>query len=196
VTRKNLFAALACALLVLSMLGCGTTNNLKSIQLTATFINGTATSSQTGTVTLQGQGATIQLMATGTYTGGKTQDLTKKVTYTVIVDPNNNADGNGGVLLPPCTPPSCPVPAAPPYTSGTLEYNNTGLLTAVDPAECTWVNSSVDPSTTPSWSYVGSYVVTATFNGITSQPFFVPMGSAAGITSDSNPTGACGPPAS
>ena len=34
VKRKTLFAALACALLVFSMLGCGTTNHLQSITLT------------------------------------------------------------------------------------------------------------------------------------------------------------------
>ena len=33
--RKTLFAALACALLVFSMLGCGTTNHLQSITLSA-----------------------------------------------------------------------------------------------------------------------------------------------------------------
>src|SRR6266481_10026422 len=33
VKRKTLFAALACALLAFSMLGCGTTNHLQSVQL-------------------------------------------------------------------------------------------------------------------------------------------------------------------
>jgi len=193
VNCKSLLAAFVCVLLVLSMLGCGQTNDLQSIQLKASMINGTPTSSQSGTVTLQGAGSTIQLQAVGAYTDAKTMDLTHKVTYTVIVDPNHQSDGAGGVLLPPCQAPNCPNPSTPPYTSGTVEYNDTGLITAVEPAKCTWVNSAVDPATTPAWSYVGAYVVTATFQGITSQPFYVPVGSAAGITSDSNPTGACGP---
>jgi hypothetical protein len=166
---------------------------LKSIQLTATNFNGVPISTQSGFVNLQGQGSTIQLAATGTYSGGTSQDLTKKVTYNVVVDPNNSSDGNGGTLLPPCQSPTCPAGTSPNFTSGTLEYSSTGLLTAVDPAQCTWVNSSVAPSTTPSWSYVGDYMVTATFDGVTSQPFFVPIGSAVGVTSVSNTSGACGP---
>jgi hypothetical protein len=193
VNRKTLFAALVCALLVFSMLGCGSTNQLKSIQLTASLINGLAPTEQTGIATLSGYGATIQLQATGTYSGSTTKDLTKKVTYTVIVDPNYNSDGAGGVLLPPCQAPSCPVPSVPPFTSGTLEYSPTGLITAVDPAECTWVNSAVDPATTPAWSYVGDYVVTASYDGVTSQPFYIPIGSAVGVVSDSNKSGNCGP---
>jgi len=193
VNRKTLFASLACALLTLGLLGCGTTNSLQSITLGASFINGVPTTSQAGVVTLEGNGGTIQLQAIGKYTSGKTDDLSNRVTYTVIVDPNTDSDGAGGVLLPPCQAPSCPVPSAPPYTSGTVEYSPTGLITAVEPAVCTWVNSAVDPSTTPAWSYVGAYVVTASFEGITSQPFYVPVGSAAGVVSDSNPSGNCGP---
>jgi hypothetical protein len=193
VKRKTLFAALACALLVLSMLGCGTTNQLKSIQLSASLINGVAPTGQAGIATLSGYGSTIQLQAIGTYSGGTTQDLTKKVTYTVIVDPNYSSNGAGGVLLPPCQAPNCPVPAAPPYTSGTVEYSSTGLFTAVDPAECTWVNNAPATATTPAWSYVGDYVVTVSFQGVTSQPFYIPIGSAAGVVSMSNTSGACGP---
>jgi len=193
VNRTTLLAGFACALLVFSMLGCGQTNKLQSIQLTAALINGVAPTGQSGTVTLQGYGATIQLLATGTYTSAKTKDLTNEVTYTVIVDPNETSNGDGGTLLPPCEAPSCPVPSTPPYTNGTVEYSPTGLLTAVDPAECTWVNSAPATATTPAWSYVGDYIVTATFEGITSQPFYVPIGSAAGVVSDSNPTGNCGP---
>jgi hypothetical protein len=193
VNRKTLFAALACALLVFSMLGCGATNHLKSIQLTARLINGVIPSGQSGTVTLQGYGATIQLQAIGTYTGSAPKDLTRAVTYNVIVDPNNSSDGNGGVLLPPCQAPACPVPSAPPFTNGTVEFSPTGLLTAVDPAVCTWVNLAPPTAATPAWAYVGDYVVTATYDGVTSQPFYVPIGSAAGPVSTSNPTGSCGP---
>ena len=197
VNRTTLFAALACALLAFSMLGCNalqTTNHLQSIQLTAKLINGVAPTGQSGVANLSGYGSTIQLQATGIYSGSGTKDLTDKVTYIVIVDPNETSDGNGGVLLPPCKAPACPVPSTPPYTNGTVEYSSTGLITAVDPAECTWVNSAVDPSTTPAWSYVGDYMVTATYEGVTSQPFYVPIGSAAGVYDQySNPSGACGP---
>ena len=191
--RKTLFTVLAGALLAVSMLGCGATNHLKSIQLTAALINGQAPTGQTGTVTLSGFGGTIQLLATGTYSGGATTDLTKVVTYNVIVDPNNSANGSGGTLLPPCQAPSCPSPSAPPYTNGTVEYSSTGLITAVDPAACTFVNSAPSTSTVPAWSYVGDYIVTVSYDGVTSQPFYVPVGSAAGVVSPSNTSGGCGP---
>jgi len=197
VTRKTLFAALICALLVFSLLGCGNTNKLQSITLTAALINGVAPTGQSGFVTLQGNGGTIQLLATGLYTNGKTKDLTGVVTYTAIVDPNYSQTDYGAALLPPCAPGNCPVPSEPPFTNGTLEFSQTGLLTAVEPAVCTWVNAAVDPSTTPAWFYVGDYVVTVTYGGITSQPMFVPIASEAGIYDQySNPTSACGPSAS
>jgi hypothetical protein len=193
VNRKTLFTVLAGALLAVSMLGCGATNHLKSIQLTAALINGVAPTGQSGTVTLSGFGGTIQLLATGTYSGGKTTDLTKVVTYSVIVDPNNTSNGSGGTLLPPCQAPSCPSPTGPPYTNGTVEYNSTGLITAVDPEACTFVNSAPSTSTVPAWSYVGDYIITATYDGVTSQPFYVPIASAVGVVSPSNTSGACGP---
>jgi hypothetical protein len=193
VNRKTLFAALGCTLLAVSMLGCGGTNKLKSVQLTASLINGAVPTGQSGIVTLSGTGGTIQLLATGTYSGGKTQDLTKTVTYTVMVDPGNSSDGAGGTLLPPCLAPNCPAPGTPPYTNGTLEYSVTGLITAVEPAECTFVNNAPPTSSTPAWAYVGDYVVTAAIDGVTSQPFYIPIASAAGPVSMSNPSGACGP---
>src|ERR1700686_4607673 len=58
VNLKTLFAALACALLVFSMLGCGTTNHLQSITLGASLINGVPPSGQAGFFTLQGNGGT------------------------------------------------------------------------------------------------------------------------------------------
>ena len=72
-------------------------------------------------------------------------------------------------------------------------FSPSGLITAVEPAVCTWVNGTSDPGTVPSWSYVGDYVITATFQGVTSQPFYVPVGSAAGVVNLSNPSGKCGP---
>src|SRR5271157_1522148 len=138
VNRKTIFAALACALLVFSMLGCGTTNHLQTITLGASLINGVAPTGQAGFFSLQGNGGTIQLQAIGNYSNGKTNDLSGQVTYTMIVDPVDNVDAFGN-----------PLPAPP----QTAEISATGLITAVDPATCTWIDTSSDP-TKPSWFYV------------------------------------------
>jgi len=49
----------------------------------------------------------------------------------------------------------------------------------------------------PAWFYSGDYVVTATFGGITSQPFYIPVASSAGNQyyngQENNPNGLCGP---
>lgn len=200
--RTNVFfVALACALVVFS-LGCGTSNKLQSIQLSAALVNGVAPSSQSGFVSLQGNGGTIQLLATGTYSSTKTKDLTNAVTYTVLVDPNNDVDVFGNTLLPPCKPGTCPNPTQPPpYTTGTVQYSSTGLITAVQPATCTWENvAPLGPGgtvPTPSWFYTGDYVVTATYQGVTSQPFYIPVASSAGNQyyngQENNPSAACGP---
>src|ERR1700681_2778561 len=81
VNLKTLFAALACALLVFSMLGCGTTNHLQSITLGASLINGVPNKTQSGFFTLEGNGGTIQLQAIGNYSSSKTKDLSNEVTY-------------------------------------------------------------------------------------------------------------------
>jgi len=199
VKRTKIFVALGCALLAIGLVGCGQSNNLQSIQVTAALVNGIPPTSQSGFVTLEGNGGTIQLAVTGEYSNGKTKNLTNEATYSVVVDPEYNTDAFGNTLVPPCTPGTCPNPGAPPpYASGTVQYNQTGLITAVEPATCTWVDASsnlqgvVQP---PSWFYTGDYVVTVTFEGVTSQPFFVPVASSAGnpnnpaLDTGSNPTG-------
>jgi hypothetical protein len=178
VNRKTLLAAVTCAFLVFIMLGCGQTNNLQTIQLNAALINGVAPTGQTGFVTLQGLGGTIQLQAIGNYTNSKTKDLTNVVTYSMIVDPNNNVDQFGSTL------------PAPPQTA---QISLTGLVTATEPSACTWVNLAQPPATTPSWAYSGDYMVTVKYLGVTSQPIFIPVASQAGIVSSTNPTGQCGP---
>lgn len=196
---KHILAALACALLTLSTVGCGAfkgqTSNLTSITLTASEVNGQPPSGQNGFFTLTGNGGTIQLSAMGEYSGGTTKDLTHNVTYNVAVDPQYSQDAFGNTLLPPCSPPSCPAPAQPPYTSGTVEFSTTGLLTAIEPATCTWVD--IGPVGTPAWFYVGDYVVTVTYQGITSNPIYIPVASSAGDQFyqgvENNPTGLCGP---
>jgi hypothetical protein len=191
VKRKTLFAALACALLVFSMLGCGTSNHLQTITLGASLVNGVPVSGQAGF--FSGNGGTIQLQAIGNYNNGKTKDLTNMVKFNVVVDPIANVDAFGNVLLPPCQPPQCPSPSAPPSTSGTVEFDATGLITAVDPATCTWVDTSSDPKK-PSWFYVGAYTATVTFEGITSQPLYIPVASSGGRVTIGNPNGVCDQP--
>jgi len=175
--------------MVLSLAACGAfkgqSNYLQSITLNVTLINGQAPSGQTGFVNLVGNGGTIQLQAIGNYTDKKTVDLTNQVTYNVTPDPDHNIDAFGNLLLPPCQPGSCPAPGSgPPYTSGTVEYSPTGLLTAVEPATCTYVDvaplDSKGVPEPPAWYYVGDYVVTVTFEGVTSQPIYVPIASSAG----------------
>ena len=174
--RTNILAALACALLVFVLAGCGQTNHLQTITLQASLINGVAPTGQAGFYNLDGLGGTIQMQAIGNYTNGKTKDLTTVVTFTMIVDPDENHDQFGDVL------------SAPPLTAS---ISTTGLVTATEPAVCTWINIAVPPATAPSFAYVGDYLVTASFGGITSQPVYLPVASAAGIASTTNPTGAC-----
>ncbi len=148
--RQTLVTALVSALLIFSMLGCGTTNHLLSIELTG--------SGSTGSIEIRGWGGTLQLQAVGTYSSGKTKNLTNQVTYSVTPD---GVDSSGNALL------------APPQT---VQYSVTGLLTAVDPAVCTFAN--VGTQLAPSWVLTGSYRVVATFQGITSQPLLVGVASA------------------
>lgn len=161
--RTTFFAAFACALLTFSLLGCGTTNHLQSITLTAKNSQGTS-----GVFELKGWGGTLQLVATGNYSNGRTRDLSNVVAYAVTPD---GTDASGVALL------------APPQT---VQFSPTGLLTAVDPTVCTFVN--VGTVTTPSWALTGSYKVVVSSQGITSQPVFVAVASA--ITSGQTQ---CGP---
>jgi len=155
VNRKTLFAALACALLVFSMLGCGTSNNLQSITLTAKTLPVSG-----GLYNLAGWGGTLQMVATGNYSSSKTHDLSNVVTYTVTPDGTDASTPPVALLAPPQT----------------VQFNVTGLLTAVDPTACTWVNLGTPVK--PSWALSGSYKVVATFQGIQSQPVFVAVASA------------------
>ena len=163
-TRKNIAVALLMALAFLGLPGCGTTNHLQTITLSS--------SNSTGTFEVKGIGGTLQLKATGNYSSTQTHDLTNVVTYTVTPD-GTESDGTTPLLAPPQT----------------VTLNKTGLMTAVDPAVCTFVNLQPDPTKPAAWALTGSYKVVATFQGISSQPVFVAIASAAGPA----PTGACGP---
>lgn len=179
--RKTLFAALACALLVFSMLGCGTTNKLQSIQLS------TSNTAETppGTLDLQGIGGTLQVYVWGNYSSGKTKLLNDVggVAYQIVVTADNPfaVDPGNGELYQLAAPPD------------TIQLSANGLLTAVTPSACTWENTAAPPLTAPAWSMVGSYSVTATYSGFTTPPVFVAVASAPGTGGSTNPTGECGP---
>jgi hypothetical protein len=183
---KHILAALGCALLALTTVGCGAfkgdTNHLQSITLDVSLINGVPPTGQSGFVTLVGNGGTIQLQPMGNYGGGVAKDLTRMATFNVSVDPLADVDAFDNPLLQPCFGP-CPNPFD--GVHGTVEWDATGLVTAVEPAVCTFVDTApLDPVTgkpvTPSWAYTGDYVVTATYAGVTSQPVYIPVASSTG----------------
>jgi hypothetical protein len=180
VNRKTLFPALACALLVFSMLGCGTSNHLQSIQLSSSNTVETPGS----TLDLKGIGGTLQLYVWGNYSSG-TQKLLNNlggaVAYQISITPGSTVLSGTGYV---------PLTSTPPNT---VELSPTGLLTATTPFACTWVNEAVPPATAPAWAVAGSYTVTATYSGFTTPPGYVVVASAAGIANTTNPTGQCGP---
>ncbi len=198
--RTNILAALACALLVFVLVGCGATNKLQSVTLGVSLINGVAPSGQSGFFTLEGNGGTMQLTATANYSNGKSQLVHGAgVVYSIVVDPVNNVDAYGNPLPTPCMA----TPCAQTSSQGTALLSPTGLVTAVEPATCTWVDIAPLPATTPSWFYSGDYEVTVTYQGVISQPIYIPVASSAGdqyypyfdidAANLNNPTGACGP---
>jgi hypothetical protein len=177
VNRKNLFAALACALLVFGMLGCGTSNNLQSVQLSTS----NTAEVPMGTLDLKGVGGTLQLYSWGNYSSGKKLLLNNRdVTYKISITPGSAA-WTGFMGDPNAAP------------AQTVQLTPNALLTAVSPFACTWINEAVPPATSPAWAILGTYSVTATYSGFTSPPAYIVVASEAGIASVSNPTGACGP---
>ena len=166
--RKIIFTALLCALLF-TLLGCGMTNKLQTITISI--------SDSSGLFNVQGEGGTLQLTVTGNYSNSKTHDLTNVATYTIVPDGNYlAADGVTEFAL-----------LDPPQT---ITLSKTGLATAVDPFVCTWINLESDPTKTAKWALTGSYKVTASFGGVTSQPVYIAVASA---VVGGNNNGACGP---
>ncbi|HKW16086.1 MAG TPA: hypothetical protein VJO35_01115 [Terriglobales bacterium] len=164
--RTSILAALI-ATVMFTQLGCGdpALGKLQTLQLNTTTTN------------LVGIGGKAQLSVTGTYTSTDAKDLSTKVTY--VITPTGT-DVNGAALM-----------ASP----NTVTISSTGLLTAVDPAVCTWGAAGASGSTTPAgWFLTGSYQIVATFQGITSQPVFVGVASAIGSNAgNNNPNLLCGP---
>ena len=164
-TKRTIFmAALAGAITLLSF-GCGGTNHLQSITLTA--------SGSSGTFEVKGEGGTLQLKATGNISNGGTKDITGQVRYTVTAVGNALNPAGGTMPL-----------AAPPQT---LLTSTTGLATAVSPFVCTF--TQVGTNTPPTYALVGSYQVVASMDGVASQPVFIAVASATG----NGPGSACGP---
>jgi hypothetical protein len=167
VKRIN-FLAVVVAALSLILSGCGTSDYVQSVSVSAT-----TSSVGGGLYNIYGWGGTLQLVVSANYHSGKSVPVTNSVVYKVTPQ---GTDWEGTTL------------EAPPNT---VTISTTGMMTAVDPPVCTWVNEN-PKGTTASWFLSGSYQVIATYNGMASQPIFVGVSSAAGSPNQSTP-GACGP---
>jgi hypothetical protein len=88
VNLKTLFAALACALLVFSMLGCGATNHLQSIQLSK---SNTLETPMNG-LNVPGISSTPQLYVWENRSNGQAVLLHGEGVAYQIIDPNNFVD--------------------------------------------------------------------------------------------------------
>ena len=166
----NFLAVVAVALSLIAS-GCGTSDYVQSITLSAA----SASSGQT-VFNLSGQDGTLQLVATANYHSGKSVDVTDSVTYDV--QPVG------------CVAGSNPCATLPAYGPTTVPINSTGLMTAIV-SMCTWIDVG-NPLPTPpkyNWEYTGYYQTIAVYNGMQSQPVAVGVGSAAGNA----PDGSCGP---
>jgi hypothetical protein len=156
---------------------CGTSDKISSLSMQVVG-NGT------GTVSLIGLGSTLQLQVLANYTSGKQIDQTNFSTYTVTAagfyctwsDGNCNNPGVDQATMP--SPPN------------TMTINNTGMITAVTPAVCSWISTTGDFST-PGWAYTGYYIISAKFRQFTSNPVYIPIASAA--NNQAGLEGQCGP---
>jgi len=176
VRRTNIFAALACALLVFSLLGCGTTNHLQSITLS---VSNTNPGSTAGNGFVLYTNLPVQMYVWGNYSNGKQVLLYGNQRAYQIVSTPVGFPETGVFGDPNATPP------------GTVQLSSDGLLTPVLPAACSFANVAVSPATTPSFESTGWYTVTATYQGFTTPPGSVYLATEGGIVSVSNPTGEC-----
>jgi hypothetical protein len=169
--KRIVIPALLMVALAVSQLGCGgpAIGSLRTITLSAA-----------PSTNLVGEGGTVQLFATGNYSTGAHDDITNRVTFSVTPSGTDDA----GNPLPNAVTASC----GPAQGCGDISVSSTGMITAVQPFVCTWVNTNTSGTGTPTWALSGSYQITATVHGITSQPVFVSVASAASAAG-----GACGP---
>jgi hypothetical protein len=164
VKRTNILAALLVALTLVAT-GCGSSDYVESVQLSATG------ASSGGFYNLVGIDGTLQLNVNAVYHSGKTVPVTNDSTFAVT-----SVDAGGG--------------APPAYGPSTVPINSTGVMTA-EIGLCTWTDLG-NPQPTPpqyNWFLTGYYQIVATYKGMQSQPIAVGVGSAAGDA----PDGSCGP---
>lgn len=170
------------AALFLTSTGCGVSDSIKSITLSA---NG---STSGGSYNLSGVDSTLQLSVMANYHSGKLIDVTQDSTFAVTVAPNSQ-------YLYSADPGDFPAPAdLPPFGPNIATISKSGLMTGIAQI-CTWtdlLNTTVTPNVLwnpPEWAYTGYYQVTATYRQFTSQP----IGVGVGIATSNSPTGGCGP---
>jgi hypothetical protein len=170
VKRSTILGVLMLATLPFLTSSCGNSDKIASVSISS--------AGETGTINLYGLGATMQLQVLANYTSGKWVDETNYATYTVTAE---------GYYTDWSTNINYPMPTSP----LTLTVNNTGMVTAVDPAVCSWQSAIQNNTGNTGWAYTGWYEITATYRGFTSQPIDIPVASAA----NGQPTesGQCGP---
>jgi hypothetical protein len=173
---RILVTVLSLAVLV-AMSGCGSSDKVESVSMSVQGASG-------GTVDLYGLGGTLQLQVMTNYSSGKVVNETNYATFTVTIptatQPNYYClwDSNGD-----CTQEAMPTPPQG------ITISPNGLITAVDPGVCSWIN--VGTSSQPAWAYSGYYQINATNHGFTSNPVFIPLASAA--SGQPIAQGLCGP---
>jgi hypothetical protein len=170
--KRIAIPALLIAAIAFSELGCGgpAIGSLRTVTLNAT-----------PSTNLAGEGGTLQLVASGNYSTGAQQNLTNRVTFTAVPV---GTDDLGNALPNPVS-----ATCGPSQGCGDISVSSTGMVTAVQPFVCSWVDTTPSASQA-SWAISGSYEITATVSGVTSQPVFVTVASA---VSNTNPKGNCGP---
>ena len=174
--RKTIFAALACALLVFSMLGCGTTNHLQSITLSNSNADPNA-----GNGFIVHGGLPVQMYTWGIYSSGKQKLLFGTgLQYQILSTPFGFAE-TGTFGDPNATPPQ------------TVELSADGQLTPIAPTACSFVDVATT-GTTPAFQTTGWYIVTATYAGQTTPPGAIYMATEGLPATKTNPSGECGNP--
>ena len=172
--RKTIFPALAGALLMLSLLGCGATNHLQSITLSISNTDPNA-----GTGFILRPGSPVQMYTWGTYSSGKQQLLFgNHLAYQIATAPYGSAE-TGIFGDPNATPPQ------------TVQLSADGLLSPIEPPACSFVDVATT-GTTPAFQTTGWYIVTATYLGQTTPPGAIYMATAGLPATVTNPTGECG----
>ncbi|PSH03739.1 MAG: hypothetical protein CXZ00_10310 [Acidobacteria bacterium] len=164
------WAACACSLgLLLLITSCGQTYSLQTVSISALPTG--QTTEQVGTVILNGMGVTANIIVRANYTNTKSEVVTALATFDVVPVGNGIASYAAGHLT---LDDGLPNPVLSPINNhGDLQYNASGLITAVDPGVCTAITDS-----SKAISLTGYYKVTATYKGVTSQPLYVALASA------------------